>query len=387
MIKKRVRRIYRKFKRKDDPNRKVVTLNPINKTKGSVLLSYVIDPFLVKQENQISYDHTHDWESFQIAQTFVSHGYSVDVISYLNNAFIPKKHYSYFISARTNFDRIVKDLNPNCIKVVHLDTAHWLHNNSAAYQRLISVQRRRGFTLDNIKMVESNRAIENADIGTVLGNQFTIDTYAYAGKPIYRIPISTPVLYSWDGQKDFNACKNKFLWFGSSGFVHKGLDLVLEAFSQMPNHYLTICGPLEEEQEFAKAYNKELFETSNIKTIGWVDITSKEFKKIINDCVALIYPTCSEGGGGSVLTCMHGGLIPIVSYESSVDIEPFGVLLNDCTISEIQNAVNNFSKLSVEELEKRAHNSWKSARNKHTRDSFKSEYNKFVTEVLFKWKS
>jgi len=83
-------------------------------------------------------------------------------------------------------------------------------------------------------MIETNKAIECADIATILGNEFTISTYNYAKKPMYRIPISAPSTYSWDESKDFDNCKKKYLCFGSGGFVHKGLDLVLEAFTNMP---------------------------------------------------------------------------------------------------------------------------------------------------------
>ena len=162
---------------------------------------------------------------------------------------------------------------------------------------------------------------------------------AYANKPIYRLPISAPVIYPWPEGKDFEACRRHFLWLGSHGFVHKGLDLVLEAFAAMPEYHLTVCGPtkgevekefekvLYVEKDFEKTFYKELYQTSNIRTVGWVDVASPEFMQIANDCIGLINPSCSEGEGGAVVGCMHAGLIPIVSYESGVDIDAFGFLL------------------------------------------------------------
>ena len=125
-------------------------------------------------------------------------------------------------------------------------------------------------------------AIEHADCAAVLGNEFTISTYTYANKPIYRVPISAPFLYPWPEGKDFEACRRHFLWFGSHGFVHKGLDLVLDAFAEMPDYHLTVCGPIREEieKDFEKAFYKELYQTSNIRTLGWVDIGRPEFTKL-----------------------------------------------------------------------------------------------------------
>src|SRR5512139_2319660 len=169
---------------KPSKHEEIISLRPAGSACGNVLLSYVIDPFLLSDTRCISNDHTHHWESYQIAQTFLKYGYAVDVISYLNRTFVPTKNYDFFVAARTNFDRIAGFLNKSCIKVAHFDTAHWLFNNQAAYSRLLSVQQRRGVTLADHKMVEPNWAIESADLATTLGNQFTVDTYRYVRKPI-----------------------------------------------------------------------------------------------------------------------------------------------------------------------------------------------------------
>ena len=379
------RTIYQKlFKKRSSDNReKAVSLSTHGSVRGNVLLSYIIDPFLRKEGEAISHDHTHHWESFQIAQILLDKGFAVDVISYENKTFKPLKKYDYFISARTNLERIAQSLNEDCIKVAHLDTAHWLYNNQAAYQRLYALQQRRGITLKkSIRIVEPNWAIEFSNLATILGNQFTIDTYSYSKKPIYRIPISSSSIYPWRADKDFEKARFNYIWFGSSGFVHKGLDLVLEAFAQMPEFNLTVCGPFEQEKEFIRSFQKELYQTSNIRAVGWVDVTSPEFLEICKDCVGLVYPTCAEGGGGSAITCMHASIIPILSYEASVDIDDTGYILKDCSVSEIKNAVQRLSSLDVEELRNLSRSTWELARRRHTKDIFKREYDKFITEVL-----
>ncbi len=360
----------------------VASLKPSGKTRGNVLLSFIIDPFLRRPGEPVSHDHTHDWESFRMAQTFLDKGYAVDVISYQNNYFRPQKEYDFFISARTNLEHTAARLNSGCIKVAHLDTAHWLFNNQAAYTRLLELQQRRGVALTNAKMIEQNRAIEQADLATILGNRFTMDTYRYAGKAIHRIPISAPVVYPWDNEKDFEQCRNNYLWFGSSGFVHKGLDRVLEAFAAMPEYRLTVCGPLDEEREFTKVYHRELFETPNIDTVGWTDVNSPRFLEIARNTLGLVYPSCAEGGGGSAITCMHAGIIPILSYQSSVDIGDSGTILDDSTIPTIQNAVQQLSSQPVQLLEQQARMAWETARSNHTRDIFAARYDDFVAGVL-----
>lgn len=140
----------------------------------------------------------------------------------------------------------------------------------------------------------------------------------------------------------------------------------------------------KKETDFEQAYYKELYQTNNIKTKGWVNILSDEFKKIIAQCIGIIYPSCSEGGGGSVITCLHGGLIPIVTYESSVDIDDFGFLLKETSISAIKNAILQLDNLSENELKEKSLKAWEYARKNHTKENFSDKYNTFVNDVLLK---
>jgi glycosyltransferase involved in cell wall biosynthesis len=227
-----------------------------------------------------------------------------------------------------------------------------------------------------------NLAIEFADCATVLGNQFTLDTFRYANKPLYPVPIIPCGCYPWPEGKDFDACRKRFLWFGSGGLVRKGLDLVLEAFAGMPDYHLTVCGPVHGDEDFERAYHKELYETPNIETIGWVDIESPQFRDICMNSVALIYPSCAEGQCGGVVTCMHMGVIPVISYESGVDAHDFGMILPDCSIQEIQNAVQRISSLPGKHLEQMARGAWEYARENHTKEKFAQEYRKVIENIL-----
>ena len=364
-------------------DRKVVSLSPEGESRGNMLMSYIIEPFLVSDESEVSRDHTHDWESLQIARTFLALGYAVDVIDYRNGTFVPEKRYDYFLSARTNLQRIAERLNEDCVKIAHLDTAHWLYNNSMALRRCLQVLKGRRIALKSFRLVDINWAIESADCGTILGNGFTMDTYRYAEKPLYRVPISTCCTYPWPAKKNFDGSRRNFMWFGSSGLVHKGLDLVLETFSEMPDHRLFVCGPIGEERAFEKAYHKALYETPNIETVGWVDVAGRRFAELAESCCAIIYPSCSEGGGGCVIQCMHAGLIPVVSRQASVDVdEGFGIVMERLSVGEIEAAVRRLSALPAGELRRMSRGAWRFAREKHTREHFAAAFRKTVLKIM-----
>ena len=363
--------------------RRIISLKPPQNPIGNVLISYILTPFLLKPGESMPISHTHFWECLQMAKTFLDMGYCVDVIRFDNDVFIPQKKYAFFIETRWNLQRSAPYLDEDCIKIFHADSAHLLFHNAAEANRLVELQQRKGVSLIPRRFEMPNQAIENADCSIVLGNEFTMGTYKYANKPLYRVPISTPVLYPWFEDKDFDACSRHFLWFGSGGLVHKGLDLLLDVFAQMPDYHLTICGPISKEPDFEATFERELYHTPNIHTIGWVDISSKEFLKILNSCVAIIYPSCSEGGGGCVITCMHAGLIPIVSYEASVDVnDDCGIVLKNCSLDEIKNKIRMLSDFPSQRLKEMAKNSRDFVRENHTQENFARVYQKTIHQIM-----
>jgi glycosyltransferase involved in cell wall biosynthesis len=371
----------RRKSRSSDGSGRLAALRPAGPSRGAVLISYIPDDVL-SPEDAVSASHTHYWECRQMAHCFRDIGFDVDVIDFADTDFIPQKPYDILVSARTDLERLAQHVPTHCLKVAHLDTAHFLTNNANATERLRQIRDRHGVALRSTRMVESNWALEAADVGCVLGNAFTEESYRFAGKPIHRIPLSSVRQYDWLTDKDFDACRNTYLWFGSGGFAHKGLDLVIDAFAELPDHRLLICGPTDREPRFMKAFEQAMFHSANIETIGWVDITGPEFNAIRQETVATIYPSCSEGGGGSTITCMHAGLIPVVTPEASVDVGEFGIVLQEASAAAIRDAVLKLSGLPVAELEQRARTAWEHARARHTREGFAAAYERFVKEIV-----
>src|SRR5262249_9395862 len=135
-------------------------------------------------------------------------------------------------------------------------------------------------------------------------------------------------------------------------------------------------------KDFERAYSRELYSLPNIKTVGWVDIASPQFIDIMRTCVGLVYPSCSEGGCASALSAIAGGLIPILSYESSVDVHDFGMILPRSSVSEIRKAVTALAALPAAELQTMARKGWEYARENHSRDRFAREWRRTLDSIL-----
>jgi glycosyltransferase involved in cell wall biosynthesis len=177
--------------------------------------------------------------------------------------------------------------------------------------------------------------------------------------------------------------RRRFLWFGSGGMVHKGLDLVLEAFTGLPDFHLTVAGPVEREREFESAFSRELYRTPNVATIGWVDVGSPEFLALARSLLGLVYPSCSEGQNGGTVTCLHAALVPVVTREVGVDVaSDFGVVLTEASVEAIRRAVVELAARPEDELRAMARRAWEFARAHHTRERFAVEYRRQMLALL-----
>jgi glycosyltransferase involved in cell wall biosynthesis len=359
---------------------RVLHLKPNGTSRGTVLVSYITLPFLNRNPKVID-AHTNRWESIDMAQAFTERGYAVDLIDVTNTSFIPRKSYDIFIDNYHNMERLSPLLGPRCIKIFHATTSDWKFNNKAELQRFADLRARKGIEAQPDRPLPPNKAAELCDEITLLGNEVTAHTYAYAHKPITHIPISTTHTFASPTDKDFEKIKKNYIWFGGAGVVHKGLDLVVEAFATMPDYTLTICGKLDGETTFKEVYKNEL-SLPNISIAGFVDPSSQAFIELCNNAVGLVYPSCAEGQSGAVVLTMHAGLIPIISRESGVPTEEFGVTLKENTIEELRAQVRTLSSLSPDTLRARALATWEYARVHHTREQFARSWRVFIDRII-----
>jgi hypothetical protein len=362
--------------------RRVISIKPVSRKRGRALLSYVAHPFTITKEELDRSPHTNPRECLTIAEILLERGFIVDVIDWTDTKFKPKKKYDIIIDIHQNLERLAPCLPKTCIKIFYSTGAHWRYHNAAELKRLEELRQRRGCALKPRRNISPANNIEYADYITSLGNSFAKDTYAYAKKSITQIPLLSTVAFPSPEFKNFKGVRKNFVWIGGGGAVHKGLDLVLEYFSQMPDYRLTVCGPIASETDFVDCYRKELYETPNIAVTGRIDVHSEGFKKIVGNAVGLVYPSCSEGQSGSVITGLHAGLIPIVTRESGVDVEPFGITLGSASIDEIAEAVKNISHFSETEMRSHAIASWQYAQTHHSQEIFKNAYASFIDKIL-----
>lgn len=315
-----------------------------------VLISYITFPFRKKSLN-----HTNNYEVFAAAKIFNELGYVVDVIDYQDSC-INLKDYDVIYGFGDVF-KFYFESGLVGIKTIYYGAGmHVSHQNNASLQRVKDVYKKK-----NRWLAKSARVVDKAwshqtslvDGIIALGNEVCAESYRtfYDGKV-----LSVPGLFFQTKKGEemlanrLDRANRSFLWFGSSGLVHKGLDLCLDFFSKNPELDLHICGNLNAELEFVECFRKELYESKNIFVHGFVDINSDLFESVLRSCSFLIFPSCSEGGAPSVLTAVgNGALIPVITKETSV-ATGYEILIENLTLEALGEAVNAALSLGKEEI-------------------------------------
>ena len=356
-------------------------IKPKGRSRGCVVISYLTWPFRDGWDSPKARGHTNAFEVTVMAEAYRDLGFRVEVIDCDNTKYVPPRDCRIAIDIHGNLERWHESLPSSCTRVLHATGSHWLLWNQSELSRLERVRDCKGRALLPRRQVEPTRSAEIADHIVVLGNSYTIDSFSFTAAPCARVPISSAYEFPWPEKRDFDKARKKFLWLGSYGMVHKGLDLTLEAFAGMPELELTVCGRPEKEEDFMRLYLRELQNTPNIRLHGWMDMSTSDFSDIARKHASVIYPSSAEGGAGSVIHCAHAGMLPISTTEASVDLGNFGVHVAAGTVDAVQSACRAVAEMSPTVVEARARGAYEHVRKEHTREKFRENYRNFAAMV------
>ncbi len=316
------------------------------------LICYVVDPFAHGATDEMFRSHRNMDRVVQLAQELDKRGYVVDVTHWENDQ-PPKKAYDLVIGHGPAFD--ISCRRNDAARRIFLGTTQYLPVLvSAEERRLSALKARRGVDLPRecFARYRTDPGPALADSLLVLGNDVTLSSYApYLNKPHWSYEKDYDASINVAEAKDYSLARKAFLWMASYAAVSRGLDLLIEVFSQRPNLHLWVFGNVS--NSFRKAYQAEL-SLPNIHLMGWVDICSQSYRDAVSHCGFIIYPSASEGVPGSVVNNMAAGLVPIISKESGLSVVGFGVELKSCSLDEIGQVVDSCAMMSPAELECRS---------------------------------
>ena len=308
-------------------------------------------------------------------------GYKVDVIEYTDLEYRPDVHYDLFVCPRgVNWEYLSRNVIGDAVRVFFACTLYWKDHNRAEQARFEDLAVRRGVRLPPDRLLSSDEfALHDADGIICLGNEDAVKTFS-------DFPLVLPInngVYPDPAvdleHKDFTESRKRFLFYGSVGSVHKGMDLLLEAFLDLDEELYWV-GQIE--PHLLDVYKKELEARPNIHLVGWITLRSKQFYKLMRDCSCVILPSSAEGQVGGVVECMNQGLIPIVSRACVLDVDDAGIVLESCAIDDIRKTVKMVADQPASWHKRRAAKARELACTRHSAGSFAGTLRGHLEAVL-----
>lgn len=354
--------------------------------RQTALLSYIRSVFDTP-ENRHDRRHTNRYTTFLIAEVLSELGYNVDVIDYSDEQAFDYRKYQLVLGLGKPMDYVLQARQADrSTRVIWFGTGcNPLFSNAATLGRVVDFyQRHQRLLLSSSRYIREDWPLQHevADWTILHGREFARATYT-AEKVS---SIHAPVFMYHDAERtdqEWEEARNHYIWFGVGGLIHKGLDLVLDAFKTRGDCHLHICGNIEQEQDFFDHYSTLIGSQPNITYHGFMDVSTEAFASILKNCAFVIFPSASEGNSPSVITCMaNGGLIPLVTRNADVDLNGYGLHIEALTVEAVTAAIDRSRILTTDELRSQSAKIRSETRRLNSFEYFKQDFKQKLGEAL-----
>jgi glycosyltransferase involved in cell wall biosynthesis len=352
------------------------------------LLYYKTGGFLIS--GKFNYNHTNEWEVFKIVEILNSLGYSVDVVDRGVLNFSPSDNYDMFIGLAAGdsgkFFLKYANLVPNAVKIALCAGPEPSLSAKLVSESYVNfnIQHQCNVPTMRVPTIDFNSFVEKSDALLVIGESDTFcpNSYMKHDKPIYTyLPGCSPKIRfidEWIFQRDLK----RFVCFAGNGFICKGVDILIDSFCRHPELSLHICGP-DNESGFFEIYDQVIENSPNIHYEGFVEVGSKKFEELCSSCGYVAFNSSAEGCTTSVATMMIAGLVPIINYETGINIKSFGIEIENSgnKIDSTEKAILQAASMSRREYRDCVYKTLEDSI-KYTQESFTTSFKMSLTKII-----
>lgn len=297
--------------------------------------------------------HTNFAELDVLVKVFIDADCMIDICSFEAEGIddiLAGRQYDYILGFQSIYRKAV-EMHPNAKKILYVSENPYHISKPAEEARIRYYKERTGYSAELFRTGKSYKEddLNRADAIICLGEK---RHFEHLGIPVFHVTptgLRNPnYQFRWD-KKD----KNSFLVFGCNGIIHKGIDILIEVFKLHPEWELYLCGAGT--QKALKQYHLSPV-PENIHLCGYVNTQSEAYIELVNRCVFVLLPSCSEACATSLLTCMCHGLIPITTINNGMEqYAKYCNFFDGFYIDEIARTIEELSATEMDELEKRAY--------------------------------
>lgn len=356
-----------------------------------VLMCHIPEAFLGKELPKY---HSNFTECYTIAKCFDKLGYSVDCVSRTKTGIDYSKYDIVFgINGNAFMGAFSADEKVKPLKIFYSVGGETFFN----YR--VTASRNRDFYNRHRRWLMSANRYVPGDVRTYYESNLSDAVICLGDEYVFNHFVREDVLsdkYRWlpafyfptvkaAPKKDFAKCRKSILWFGSSGMVHKGLDIAIDFVLAHPEYTLHICGGSRQEKDFWNYYMPKIKTCKNIYMHGFVDIESEQYAHILSQCGILLNPSISEGGAVSVLNVLgNGALLPVYSEATGIALSEVGICVPNVIYKEFERALLSLEAMTDAEFEQRALEAHRLIKDNYTIDQYENRMYAHLKDVIEK---
>lgn len=347
-----------------------VNCDLFSKEQKRILFCYMTSSFSVDLTKNIF--HPNIPRCNQMITSLIKMGYTIDICdSRDTNSFpiLKERSYEAIIGFGPIFE-LMAGLDSIKHKIIYITENDPATVEKKYHERLDYFKERHPKTKiipTNQRVVFYNRKqIELANYAIIMTNDYNSVYIKNLVPSYFKIKvngfINTDYRYT---TSNISEKRKNFLWFGSTGLYQKGLDILIDVFSLIPDYTLNVYGVDSKE---LKSIEKLL--PPNVIIHSKVSVLSHEFINVMNKNLFIISASCLEGMQSGVATCMRHGLIPMLTKECGYDEHPSIIQFENYKVETIKNKIEEIQKLSDEELAKLSRNIYDYGNSEFTLENF-----------------
>lgn len=324
---------------------------------------------------------TQYYEIFEIVNTFCDFGYCIDII-YCNDIsaveILNKKKYDLIFGFGESF-YLSSQLHKSAISIFYMTEHHPEFSIREENKRLDYFYSRHGkripYKRSGIFYKPYHMTLKHTHVITMSETEPLKEQYSDPYS-IFPTGISNPDFIF--KQKNHEYARKNFLCLGSAGAIHKGLDLLIDVFSNRDDLTLHLGGFRDDEKKFLN-----IPKSNNIVDYGYIDIKSETFLTIVDKCSFIILLSCSEACSTAITTGMLHGLIPIVMKDAGFNrLGENAIFLNDYKIEYISQKLTEIANFPPEYIQTFSNKVHKFASSNFTVEAFNKSFREIIKDIL-----
>ncbi len=364
-----------------------INRNLCNPNQKKLLLCYLN----VKNSNTDNIYHANVLHCVQMIKIFIDMDFCIDTCRCDDDfayEIIRKRKYDIIVGQGKNFKKICQNsLNIKAKKILFATECFPL-DVSERYAQRIAYFKKRHPSIDYKKSIVRNGFFDKemfsiSDVVVAMNSDYNTISMRKCNSNVYTINCNIISNRDFVFERDIDlesikVNKKNFLWFGSQGFIHKGADIVIDAFRELKKYSLSLYGINPNEENL---YN--VLKAPNVTNCGFMNVQSESFiKDIAQRFSFMVFPSCSEGMSTAVATCMAHGIIPIITKETGFEPCEGIIVLDNYSVECVKSAIEKVVQMDANTILKMRRSAYKHACENFSLESFDQRFREIMCEVV-----